>query len=135
MPMTMNPHAKNGHAGRRTLAGALGDMVGWLCAAAAVPLEPVGKGLSWAWTWCMGRVNDALAALSACWGVMKCLGAYAWSDRPAGLAALGIGAGAGLAAWAAGAVAAALLCGAAGAAMTLGGWMLAPFWKEVADQG
>jgi hypothetical protein len=119
----------------RTLSDALGDVVGWLCAAAAVPLEPVGKGLSWAWSWCAARVWDALSALSACWNAAKCLAAYAWGDRSAGLAALGVGAGVGLAAWAAGPVAASLLCGVAGAAMTLGGWMLSPFWKAVADQG
>src|SRR5262245_21557402 len=46
---------------RRTLAEALGDVVGWAVALAAPPVLYSGKALNWAWTWCLEKLRWALS--------------------------------------------------------------------------
>src|SRR5262245_6386090 len=42
---------------KRTLLESLGDMVAWVVGVVAPPAVYAGKGLSFAWTWCLEKVR------------------------------------------------------------------------------
>jgi len=129
-----------GQPPRRTLREALAGTVAWLAALAAPPAGRAGEALGWAWAWCLRGLRRATEAVSEAaalaagvaaegWHVLASLAGVAWRLRRQCGAALGVGVGAGLLAYAAGPVAASLLCGVAGAALTLGGALLVPLCR------
>jgi hypothetical protein len=114
---------------KRTLVEALGDAVGWMVALAAPPVLYAGKGLSWAWTWCLEKVRWALCpAWDYAASTLTALGwlcGIAWQNRWACGVALGVGSVVGLVAYVCGPLASSALAAVGSAALCLVGSAMA----------
>jgi hypothetical protein len=114
---------------QRTLAGALGDAVGWVVALAAPPVLYSGKALSWAWTWCLQKVRGTLcpayASASAALAGLAWLCGVAWQSRWACATAIGVGTTVGVVAYACGPTIASMLAALGSAALCLVGSAMA----------
>src|SRR5262245_49590357 len=127
---------------KRTLAEALGDALGWVVALAAPPVLYSGKALSWAWSWCLQKVRQALSPLaplcesaSAAFNGLAWLCGLAWQSRAACLASLGVGAAVGLIAYVCGPLTSSALAALGSTCLCLAGSAIAGLAQAFGGHG
>jgi hypothetical protein len=112
--------------------GALQGAWGWVSGKA----EQVQKGLSQAWAWCLKKLRQGWAGVSAfSLALSSMAGALAgclWHARRTCAIALGVGLTVGVVGYLAGPFLAGVLCALSGTALTLAGSVLMPLWRVLA---
>jgi hypothetical protein len=124
-----NTESGNDTPPKRTLVDVLGDAVAWMVGIVAPPALLAGKGLSFAWCWCLEKVRNSLGPVytsaSAALTGLGWLCCIAWQNRWACATAIGVGTIVGVVAYVCGPTIASMLAAVGSAALCLVGSAMA----------